>query len=79
MGLELPRMNGRKASSQILKMACAAKNGADMTHIVAMTSNLNSEISEELKSIGIKKVYAKPLKYKQIKEIMELYYLAERT
>lgn len=81
MDLDLPRMNGKEASSLIFKMASAAKktNKAEMTHIVVMTSFLTKQLSEELISLGIKKIYSKPLQLKQINEIMELNYLADRT
>ena len=61
----MPEMDGKEASKRILShVQKAIQDGEEeeLTHIVALTSFTNEKNIEECLSIGIKKVYNKPLK-----------------
>jgi CheY-like chemotaxis protein len=70
MDLGMPVMNGQDASRFILAMMKKAEPDVELTHIVSLTSFTSENIVKECLSIGMKKVYFKPLSREDLEEIM---------
>ena len=73
MDLQMPEMDGFKASEQILELT-KQQGVVDYCHIVALTSFSSYELRDRVLKIGLKDLICKPLRKKDLQKMVYLHF-----